>query len=67
MYLLALLLICIIPNRAEAYFDPGTGALLVQGLVGIFATCFLFYKRIIQKIKSLFGYHSEQSVVEDKD
>ena len=37
------------------YFDPGLGAMLIQGLVAAFAGFLLFSKGIIFKIKSFFG------------
>ncbi|UOX33000.1 hypothetical protein LXD69_13250 [Flavobacterium sediminilitoris] len=37
------------------YFDPGTGALIVQFIVGAIAGITLFYKTLITKIKSFFG------------
>ena len=37
------------------YFDPGTGALIVQFLAAAVAGFVLFYKTAIAKIKSVFG------------
>ncbi len=37
------------------YFDPGTGALIVQFLAAAVAGVLLFYKTAIAKIKSIFG------------
>jgi hypothetical protein len=42
------------------YFDPGTGALIVQFLAAAVAGVLLFYRTIMHKIKVLFG-------VKDKD
>jgi len=37
------------------YFDPGTGALIVQFLAAAVAGVLLFYRTTIHKIKSFFG------------
>jgi hypothetical protein len=37
------------------YFDPGTGALIVQFLAAAVAGVLLFYRTVIHKIKSIFG------------
>jgi hypothetical protein len=37
------------------YFDPGTGALIVQFLAAAVAGVLLFYRTVMHKIKSIFG------------
>jgi hypothetical protein len=37
------------------YFDPGTGALIVQFLAAAVAGVLLFYRTVMYKIKSIFG------------
>lgn len=37
------------------YFDPGTGALIVQFLAAVVGGVLLFYRTVLHKIKSLFG------------
>ena len=37
------------------YFDPGTGALIVQFLAAAVAGVLLFYRTVVHKIKSIFG------------
>lgn len=37
------------------YFDPGTGALIVQMLAAVGAGVALFYNRIKSGVRSLFG------------
>jgi hypothetical protein len=49
------------------YFDPGTGALVVQLLVAVGAGVTLFYKKITMGIKSLFGKKQEQDLMGDID
>ncbi|KGO92566.1 hypothetical protein [Flavobacterium subsaxonicum] len=49
------------------YFDPGTGALIVQLVVAGAASVALFYKRISIKVKSLFGKKEEQDLMGNID
>ncbi len=49
------------------YFDPGTGALIVQLLVAVGAGVTLFYKKITTGIKSMFGKKQDQDLIGDID
>ena len=49
------------------YFDPGTGALIVQSLAAAAAAVALFYNRIAMKFKSVFGKKQEQDLMGDID
>lgn len=49
------------------YFDPGTGALVVQALAATAAAGALFYKRIIMKVQSVFGKKQKQDLMGDID
>jgi hypothetical protein len=42
------------------YFDPGLGAMIVQGLVAAAAGILLFSKGVMYKIKAIFGMNKEQ-------
>lgn len=42
------------------YFDPGTGALIVQFLAAVVAGILLFYKTVVYKIKSIFGIKGKE-------
>ena len=42
------------------YIDPGSGSVLVQGLVGAFATLVVFFKNIKMFILSFFRKNKEQ-------
>jgi hypothetical protein len=42
------------------YFDPGTGALIVQFLAAAVAGVLLFYRTIVHKIKSIFGVKNKE-------
>lgn len=54
-------------NTIALYFDPGTGALIVQLLVAAGASVALFYKRISFKVKSMFGKKEEEDLMGDID
>ena len=54
-------------NTIPLYFDPGTGALVVQLLVAAGAGIALFYKKIVGKAKSLFGKKEEQDLLGNID
>ena len=49
------------------YFDPGTGALIVQLVVAAGAGIALFYGRIKTKLRSLFGKKEDQDLMGDID
>ena len=51
------------------YFDPGTGALIVQFLAAAVAGVLLFYRTIVHKIKSIFGVKDkeEDDFMDDTD
>jgi hypothetical protein len=42
------------------YFDPGTGALIVQFLAAAVAGVLLFYRTIVHKIKTIFGVKDKE-------
>jgi hypothetical protein len=42
------------------YFDPGTGALIVQFLAAFAAGALMFYKTIVLKIKSFLGMKNDK-------
>ena len=43
------------------YFDPGTGALIVQFLAAAVAGVILFYKTVLGKIKSMLGMKGKEA------
>jgi hypothetical protein len=49
------------------YFDPGTGALIVQLLVAAGAAVTLFYKKISMSVRSIFGKKPKQDLMGDID
>jgi hypothetical protein len=54
-YLIVVGVLAIYAGDCYAYFDPGTGSLLVQILVGLVAGVSFFFHSIRQKLKSIFS------------
>ena len=50
--LIHLFLYIVIPNKAFAYFDPGSGSFLIQIFLAFFASCVVFFKNPITFIKN---------------
>ncbi|WP_163409659.1 hypothetical protein [Flavobacterium ajazii] len=42
------------------YFDPGTGALIVQFFAAAVAGILLFYRTVLAKIRSIFGIKNKE-------
>jgi len=49
------------------YFDPGTGALVVQAVVAVGASVLLFYRRVVNGVKSVFSKKAEKDLMGDID
>ena len=47
------------------YFDPGLGAMLVQGLIAAAAGILLFSKGVMYKVKSFFGLMKKEDETYD--
>jgi hypothetical protein len=44
-----------VPVQAYAYFDPGTGSLIIQALIGALAAVTVFWGRVKMYVTSLFS------------
>jgi len=51
---------------AHAYINPGTGSDFFQMLVGIVLGIAKFFKKIVGKIKSIFGFKSNKDNSDEK-
>ncbi|MFP9113501.1 hypothetical protein ACLI1A_06135 [Flavobacterium sp. RHBU_3] len=49
------------------YFDPGTGALIVQAIVAVGASIALFYRRIVTAVRSVFGKKQQDNLMGNID
>jgi hypothetical protein len=54
-------------SPAYAYLDPGTGSMLVQGLIGGVAVVMSFLSLYWQKVKAFFRKEEEAADTADKD
>ena len=50
-----LILFLIFNNSAYAYFDPGTGAFIIQAIIALIAVITLYLGYSIKKLKKIFG------------
>ena len=55
------------PAPAFAYLDPGTGSMIIQGIIGGIAGLLVVGKLYWQKIVSLFSRSKAPESSEDKD
>jgi hypothetical protein len=49
------LLFMLYPSTAHAYIDPGSGMLMLQGLIAAIGACIAFVKDPIGKVKAFFS------------
>ena len=54
-------------SPAYAYLDPGTGSILVQGLIGGVAVVMSFLSIYWQKVKAFFSKEEADTDTTDKD
>ena len=54
-------------SPAYAYLDPGTGSMLLQGLIGGIAAAIAFLSIYWQKVKAFFGKEEADTDTADKD
>ena len=64
---LVLLIGILISTPAYAYLDPGTGSILLQGLLGGLAGAAVFLKLYWHKLLSLFGRKKSDDTNENQD
>ena len=57
----------IFPLTAFAYLDPGTGSIILQGLIAALAAAGFVMKAYWYKIKSLFGKSESKSLADEED
>ena len=57
----------VLPAQAFAYFDPGTGSLIIQALIGGLAAVTLFWGRVKLYVTSLFKAKADDGVESRSD
>lgn len=61
MVFLSLCLFVTFPSSAQAYFDPGTGSMILQALAAMLVTCLVFLHGVRQKVLSFFQHFKKRS------
>ena len=67
MKLLLLSLSALFPVSAFAYLDPGTGSIILQGLIAGLAAAAVVMKTYWYRIKSFFGKTESKSLLEEDE
>ena len=62
-----------LPTTVFAYFDPGTGSLIIQGLIGAIAAITVFWRQLKSYVHSLFSRENNdrspatpESIIDDR-
>jgi hypothetical protein len=63
---LTLILLSLLPVTAQAYLDPGTGSIILQGLIAGIAVAWFTIKTYWYKLAALFGKKAPESLLEDE-
>lgn len=61
MYVIIFLAMFFAPAPALAYFDPGTGSLLIQALVGSVAFLAMFWRQLKAYVSRIFSWNTHNS------
>ena len=59
------LLLSLFPFQAQAYLDPGTGSMILQGIIAGIAVAWFTIKVYWYKLAALFGKKAPESLLED--
>lgn len=66
-YICASLLLLTASQQAAAYLDPGTGSMILQGLIAGVAVAGFTIKSYWYKIRAFFGKEASTSLLDDED
>jgi hypothetical protein len=66
-YICASLLLLTASQQAAAYLDPGTGSMILQGLIAGVAVAGFTIKSYWYKIRAYFGKEARTSLLDDED
>ena len=61
---LTLIFIFVLEKNAHAYIDPGTGGIIIQGIIGAVAAVSIFFGNIKKRLKKIFKFKDKDK---DKD
>jgi hypothetical protein len=66
-YLPVLAILATFSQQAAAYLDPGTGSMLLQGLIAAIAVAGFTIKTYWYKLRAFFGKGGPSSLLEEED
>ena len=66
-YLSTLVLLITFSQQASAYLDPGTGSMILQGIIAAIAVVGFTLKSYWYKIRALFGKGGSSSLLEEDE
>jgi hypothetical protein len=66
-YLTALLILVTFPHQAAAYLDPGTGSMILQGIIAGIAVAGFTLKNYWYRIRAHFGKGAPTSLLDEED
>jgi hypothetical protein len=66
-HLLTLFTLVTFSGQAAAYLDPGTGSMILQGIIAAIAVAGFTIKSYWYKIRSFFGKSSPTSLLDDDE
>ena len=62
---LSLLLLSLFSAQVQAYLDPGTGSIILQGIIAGVAVAWFTIKTYWYKLAALFGKKAPDNLLED--
>ena len=62
---LTLIFIFVLEQNAYAYIDPGTGAVIIQALIGAVVAVTVFFGNIKKRLKKIFKFKNKDEIRKD--
>ena len=62
---LTLIFIFVLEQNAYAYIDPGTGAVIIQAIIGAVAAVTIFFGNIKKRLKKIFKFKDKDEIRKD--
>tara|TARA_B100000767_G_scaffold267932_2_gene287381 strand:- start:711 stop:920 length:210 start_codon:yes stop_codon:yes gene_type:complete len=59
---LTLIFIFVLEKNAHAYIDPGTGGIIIQGIIGAVAAVSIFFGNIKKRLKKIFKFKDKDEI-----
>ena len=62
---LTLIFIFVLEQNSYAYIDPGTGAVIIQAIIGAVAAVTIFFGNIKKRLKKIFKFKNKDKIRKD--